>query len=237
MDQRTSLPAGLSAPAQRALTTAGIADIESLAHFSEAHIRKLHGIGPNAIKKLAEALSEAGLQFHETSKGNSQMHTTLPQIEERPEYYYAAMRLQVPIPFGKHLNPAWGKVQAWLAAQGKSHGPAIIRYLTTDMSAKLDIDVGFIIDEPLLGNGKVLCDTLPAGKYACLRHTGSYRGNGVYKANVIMMEWGAKNNIAWDISAIDGVEWWKSRVEWYYNDPAVDPDPHNYKTDLTFMVR
>ena len=60
---------------------------------------------------------------------------------------------------------------------------------------------------------------------------------GVYKANVAIMEWAKANGIVWDIDDKDGAEWWKSRVEWYFNDPAVDPDPKNYKTELTFMVR
>ena len=82
----------------------------------------------------------------------------------------------------------------------------------------------------------VLTDNLPAGQYACLVYTGSYRGKGVYKANVEMIEWAAENAIPWKIDTKAGVEWWDSRVEWYFNDPAVDPDPETYRTELTFMV-
>lgn len=234
MENPANLPEGLSAPAQRALSGAGIHTLEALTQFSEAQIRQLHGIGPHALKKLAEALAAHGMSYSKESL----MKTTLPQIEDRPSYYYLAVRLQAAIPFGKHLNPAWGKVNKWLAAQGQTaHGPAIIRYLTTDMSTRLNMDVGFIIDQPLPGNAEVFCDMLPAGKYACLMHTGSYRGNGVYKANVTMVEWSKQNNISWDTSEVNGVEWWKSRVEWYFNDPAIDPDPQTYKTELTFMVK
>lgn len=160
-----------------------------------------------------------------------------PQIEQRDAHPYAAVRLQVPIPFGKFLNPAWGKVKQWLARQGLTHGPAIMRYLTTDMSAKLDIDVGFAIDQAIPGGDGVLTDMLPTGQYATLTYIGSYRGKGVYKANVEIIEWAKANGVVWDTSDKDGVEWWKSRVEWYFNDPALDPDPKKYKTELTFMVR
>jgi len=57
------LPAGLAQPAQRALAGAGIERLEQLATFSEAEIKRLHGIGPNALKKLKSALTARGLSF------------------------------------------------------------------------------------------------------------------------------------------------------------------------------
>ena len=56
-------PAGLSAPAQRALAGAGYTRIEQLADVTEADILKLHGIGPTAIPLLREALAAKGLAF------------------------------------------------------------------------------------------------------------------------------------------------------------------------------
>ena len=57
------LPEDLSEPAKRALAGAALTSLDKLAKVSEADIRKLHGLGPNAIKKLRLALSEAGLSF------------------------------------------------------------------------------------------------------------------------------------------------------------------------------
>ncbi len=103
---------------------------------------------------------------------------TQPKIEHREAHPYAAVRLQVPFPLGKSLSSAWEKVNKWLARQGISHGPAIIRYLTTDMSTELDIEVGFVLDQALAGGDGVLTDFLPAGEYATLTYVGSYRGKG-----------------------------------------------------------
>jgi hypothetical protein len=58
-------PAGLSAPAQRALAGAGYTQIEQLADVTEADILKLHGIGPTAMPLLREALAAKGLRFAE----------------------------------------------------------------------------------------------------------------------------------------------------------------------------
>ena len=53
----------LAAPAQRALAGAGIQNLHQLANHSEADIRELHGIGPNALKELHKALAAKGLSF------------------------------------------------------------------------------------------------------------------------------------------------------------------------------
>ena len=60
--QQDDLPK-LSAPARRALATLGIYRLEQVAAFSEAEIKKLHGMGPNGIEQLRRALAERGLSF------------------------------------------------------------------------------------------------------------------------------------------------------------------------------
>jgi hypothetical protein len=53
----------LSAPAYRALAGAGYRTLEQLAQVGEAEIERLHGIGPNALRQLRDALAEHGLSF------------------------------------------------------------------------------------------------------------------------------------------------------------------------------
>jgi DNA repair protein RadC len=61
--QNSDLPIELSRPAQRALYEAGYLRLEQLTKVSETELKKLHGIGPNAIKKLRLALDAKGLSF------------------------------------------------------------------------------------------------------------------------------------------------------------------------------
>jgi hypothetical protein len=60
------LPPKLAKPAQRALANAGIAHLEQVAEMGEANLLKLHGIGPNAVQQLREAMRENNLSFRET---------------------------------------------------------------------------------------------------------------------------------------------------------------------------
>jgi len=165
---------------------------------------------------------------------------TQPKLEQRKEQIYAAIRTAVPIPFGKYLPPLWAEVDLWLRRQGiplTSSGPALIRYLTTVMSKKLDIDVGFTIDKAIPGNNRIIVDALPAGQYATLLYTGPFKGKGIYKATVALLDWANANHIVWNTSIKDRVEWWNGRVEFYLTDPAKEPDPKKYQTELAFLVK
>ncbi len=161
-----------------------------------------------------------------------------PKLENRKERSYAAIRTSVPIPFGSYLQPLWDEVNAWLKGQGiSSPEPAIIRYLTTDMSKKLDIDVGFAVDSHVTGNNRIIAGVLPAGQYATLLYTGPYKGKGIFKATVALLDWAKENGINWNTTTHNGVEWWNGRVEWYLTDPAREADTKKYQTELAFLVK
>ena len=121
---------------------------------------------------------------------------TKPKLEQRVEQPYAAIRKQVSIPFGPLLSPMWDEVHAWLVSRNLTPaGAPFIRYLTTDMETKLDIEVGFPVAAAVTGDGRISAGILPAGRYAVLEYTGPYEGDGVFKANVAMMEWAKEQDI------------------------------------------
>lgn len=59
----SSLPAGLSNPARRALAGIGITRLDQLPAHRAKDILDLHGMGPKGIRILREALAERGLSF------------------------------------------------------------------------------------------------------------------------------------------------------------------------------
>ena len=72
---KTPFPNGLGQPALRALASAGYDHLEQLAGLPESEVRALHGIGPNALQKLRDALSTLGLSF---TKSNSAAAAAFP---------------------------------------------------------------------------------------------------------------------------------------------------------------
>lgn len=64
---RSSTPDGgfpkLAAPARRALAGAGYTRLDQLNGVSAAELKKLHGMGPNALKQLRSALEAKGMSL------------------------------------------------------------------------------------------------------------------------------------------------------------------------------
>jgi len=59
-----------SAPAQRALQSAGITTLEQLTKITEAELLQLHGMGQKAVGILRDTLKANGLTFRESKKTN-----------------------------------------------------------------------------------------------------------------------------------------------------------------------
>nr|WP_231972315.1 hypothetical protein [Nocardiopsis alborubida] len=55
------LPRGIGAPATRAPAEAGLTTLEQVAALTEAELSALHGVGPEAVRILREAMGERGL--------------------------------------------------------------------------------------------------------------------------------------------------------------------------------
>jgi effector-binding domain-containing protein len=161
---------------------------------------------------------------------------TEPKLEQRNKQHYAVIRVQVPIPFGHLLQPLWEEVSGWLTSMGMVPGGApIIRYLTTDMDRKLDIEVGFPTAIAVPGNERISVILLPAGRYAVTVHSGPY--DDLVAATAELLDWAKKNNVTWKTSIIDGVEWWDARIESYITDPTEETDPQKWQTELAFLTK
>jgi hypothetical protein len=59
----SDLPAGIGAPATRALLGAGYDHLVQLAGIPVAELAALHGVGPKALRLLQEALQAQGMSL------------------------------------------------------------------------------------------------------------------------------------------------------------------------------
>lgn len=62
------LPSGLAQPAIRALKSAGFSNLQQISKATESELMELHGMGPNAMLKVKEALRKAGLSLAKPRK-------------------------------------------------------------------------------------------------------------------------------------------------------------------------
>ncbi|WP_158853381.1 hypothetical protein [Saccharothrix deserti] len=59
----SDLPAGIGKAATRALTTAGLTTLDQVATRTKADLLALHGVGPKAVRILADTLAEKGMSL------------------------------------------------------------------------------------------------------------------------------------------------------------------------------
>lgn len=57
----------LAAPAMRALSAAGINQLEDFSRLTRKETAEFHGMGPNALVRIEAALAEANMTFKDSS--------------------------------------------------------------------------------------------------------------------------------------------------------------------------
>ena len=134
----TDLPK-LAAPALRALAATGIKRLDQLTKFSEAEIKKLHGMGPNALGKLHEALAERGMSFRKTKEKQSMDRTIRTQLDniysedgqlQNKAYMVLMEETEGPVDWAYE---AWDELIAGLT-QKDNHVRAITAQLLTNLA-------------------------------------------------------------------------------------------------------
>jgi hypothetical protein len=161
---------------------------------------------------------------------------TEPKLEQRAAQPYVGIRSSVTMAnIGTVLPPLIGQVFAWL---GERHaapaGPPFFRYRVTDMPGRLEVDVGVPVAAALAGDGKVIADSLPAGQYATAIYTGSPAH--LVEANGALQAWGSRNGIKWRESQLGSGTAWASRLEFHLTDPATEPDPDKWRTEIAYLT-
>ncbi len=162
-----------------------------------------------------------------------------PKIETRSEQPYAAIRVQVAMQdLGPVLIPQLHKeVRIWLNKQGmQPSGAPFIRYHVINMLGKLDVAIGWPVSSVLTGDGRIVADVIPAGRYAVLIYTGPFEGPALMQANAALIDWGAKEGLVWDAKTTPEGDAFGGRFEFYLTDPAEEPDSAKWQTEVAFRL-
>jgi len=157
---------------------------------------------------------------------------TEPTLVNRPEQFYVGIRKRVRMTeLGSMLPPLTDDIFAWIDKNGlEPAGAPFWRYLIVDAERKLEIDIGIPIAERVQGEGQIIADTLPAGTYAMMLHTGHH--NELKEATARLLAWAEEKGVRWKTRG----SWWEGRVEWYYSNPEIEPDLTKWETELAFLT-
>jgi effector-binding domain-containing protein len=161
--------------------------------------------------------------------------TTDPQIIERDGQPYAAIRASVTMTELGALADRFGEVFGWLAERGVTPaGAPFFRYNVIDMERQLDVEAGVPVRTAIEGDGRVRAGTLPAGRYASAVHVGRY--DGLIGAVEDLLGWADAQGLEFDASSAEDGEQWGCRLEIYLTNPAEEPDPGKWETQLAFRL-
>ena len=159
-----------------------------------------------------------------------------PRVEERGEQRYVAIRVGSAMSdLSRAIPELIGEVAGWLREHDvRPAGPPFIRYLVIDMANELDVEVGFPVLDAGGGDGRVSAGTLPAGRYASVLFTGPY--DRLIDANTALIQWGAREGLRWDSRPERNGEVFGARYESYLTDPAEEPDPSKWETQVLIRL-
>jgi effector-binding domain-containing protein len=178
------------------------------------------------VRRIVEELKE--------KKGKRM--TTSPRIVERSDQRYVAIRSVVSREeLGAAAGKFFGEVFGWLHGHGVAPaGAPFFRYVTMDMERGLEIEFGVPIATDVKGNGRVLADVLPAGRYASLLHRGPY--DQLYNANGALGKWIEEQGLQVEVKPSTTGDVFGCWLEIYLTDPAVEKDPQKWETEVAFKL-
>jgi effector-binding domain-containing protein len=158
-----------------------------------------------------------------------------PRIVTRPDQPFAAIRISVDRSEIPHKAPPLiGEVAGWLGSKGAAPvGAPFFSYLEMPEDGPMVMEVGFPTASQLAGDGRVRTGTIPGGRFGSVIYTGPY--DGLYDANVALGEWLGKQGIAHPMPKTDG-DYEAALLEIYETDPAVEPNPQKWVTEVAFRL-
>ena len=156
----------------------------------------------------------------------------MPEIVERAERPYVALRGKVPMDGIAAFADRMGEVVSWLAAHEIAPNDApFFRYELVDMDAGLVMEIGFPVDDVHHGEGDIVSGVLPAGRYATVTHHG--HPDGLRDVTHDLLVWATEQGLEWDAHGNN----WTARLEIYKSDPREVPDMNDWETDLEFKLK
>jgi effector-binding domain-containing protein len=158
---------------------------------------------------------------------------TEPKISFRAERHYVGIRVKTPFNgMFATVDKLLKELRSWVKAHGiTDEGPFFLRYHVIDMEGIMDIEAGFIVQEPLGGDERVKPNVLPKGQYASLTYT-----RYAMRGNKALIGWIKENNIRmdrWDNKEGDA---FACRYEAYLTDYRVEPRKKAWNVDLAIKV-
>ncbi|MFZ0547066.1 MAG: GyrI-like domain-containing protein [Candidatus Promineifilaceae bacterium] len=157
-----------------------------------------------------------------------------PKIYHRDETPTIGIRIVTPYAgMFAEVTKLRKEIVQWLKEQEiEPSGYGYLRYYVIDMAGNMDIEYGYVVEEPIAGNGRIQPGSLPAGRYVSLIYSG-----GGYQGNKALVEHVRSNNLPvdrWDTPEGDN---FRCRFEMYLTDPKIEPRKTKWDIEVAFKLK
>ncbi len=154
-----------------------------------------------------------------------------PMVRERTEEPYVAIPVRATLREWGEVNALVPEVFGWLRRRGIAPaGPLFYRHrIVGGLEEKFSVEVGVPVAAPVAGDGRVVAGAKPAGRYVVAVHRG--HPDRIAAAHRALVAWAGREGVP---LARDGEEW-LGMFESYRSDPAVQPDPETWETELAYL--
>ncbi len=158
---------------------------------------------------------------------------TAPTLNTRNEQQYIAIAAALTMEEFDVVPGLSSNVYGWLEGQGlTASGPSFVRILTSDMTAKLDIEVGVPVEGVVTGGERMVVGSIPQGSYVTLMY-GAADQNDHIQANVQLQAWAAEHGLAWEMVHTSIGDVWGGRFQFYLEDESSEG---NQIFELIYLV-
>jgi len=156
-----------------------------------------------------------------------------PSISARSEQHTVGIRRVTPFKgMFAVVDQLLKEVRSWMKARGATDaGPFFLRLHVIDMDGPMDIEVGCVVPEPVLGDGRVQPGTWPAGRYASLRYS-----RYALRANRALLDWAKQQDLAWDRWETPTGDVFRCRYEAYLTDYRLEPKKSVWEVELAIKL-
>jgi effector-binding domain-containing protein len=158
---------------------------------------------------------------------------TEPEINLRGERQYVGIRVQTPFKgMFAVVDKLLKELRRWVKTRGiADEGPFFLRYHVINMEGMMDIELGFVVQNPLSGDDRMKPGVLPQGRYASLIYT-----RYAMRGNKALLGWIEENNIKIDRRDVKEGDAFACRYEAYLTDYRVEPRKSAWEIELAIKV-
>lgn len=157
------------------------------------------------------------------------------RIEERAGQPYRGITRHITMSTFDVVADRFPEIFGWLADRGvEPAGAPFFRYHAIDMENELEVEAGVPVPPNSAvpaSDEDVTAGTLPAGRYVVTEYTG--HPDGLQRVTGELLAWAGRQGLEFDEH--DGR--WAGRVEFYFTNPAEEPDMNKWETQLAFKLK